>query len=63
MIQSSDHESVAEKLNDTESVKAALKKAARDAVNEHAREGHKIAVWRDGQVVWEDAEDKQETHK
>jgi len=63
MIQTNDHESVAEKLKDTESVKAALKKAARDAVNEHAREGHKIAVWRNGEVVWEDADYEQATQK
>tara|TARA_R110002072_G_scaffold273413_2_gene434285 strand:- start:13430 stop:13630 length:201 start_codon:yes stop_codon:yes gene_type:complete len=55
MIQSHDHETIAERLRDTAGVKAALKKAAREAVNEHARAGQRIVVWRDGQVVWQDA--------
>ena len=55
MIQSRDHESIAERLRDTAGIQAALKRAARDAINEHARAGRQVVVWRDGQVVWEDA--------
>ena len=50
------HDEIAQRLKDTERVKTALKKAARDAVQQHARAGRKIAIWRDGQVVWEEAE-------
>ena len=50
-----DNDEIARRLNDTEGVKAALKKAARTAVQEHARAGRQIAIWRDNAVVWEDA--------
>lgn len=50
------HDEIAQKLKDTAGVQAALKQAARDAVQEHARAGQKIVVWRDNQVVWEEAE-------
>ncbi len=55
MMQQTNHDEIAERLMDTARVQAALKQAARDAVQQHARAGQKIAVWRDGQVVWEDA--------
>ena len=42
-----DHEEVARRLRDTAGVQAALKRAAREAVEEHARAGQKIVVWRD----------------
>jgi len=32
----------------------ALKTAASKTVREHAMSGHKIVVWRDNQVVWEE---------
>ena len=44
---------IAERLRDIQGVQAALKKAARQAVREHARAGRRIAVWREGRVVWE----------
>ena len=46
------------RLRDTDGVTAALKKAARRVVNEHARDGQRIVVWRDGQVVWEEAKEQ-----
>lgn len=49
-----DHEEVRRRLKDTAGVQAALKQAAREAVQEHARAGKKIVVWRNNQVVWED---------
>lgn len=49
-----DHEEVTRRLKDSAGVQAALKQAARDAVQEHARAGQKIVVWRDNQVVWEE---------
>jgi len=54
-----DHEEVTRRLKDTAGVQAALKQAARDAVQEHARAGQKIVVWRDNQVVWEDPSDRE----
>ena len=35
----------------------ALKKAAREAVRRHKRDGHPIVAWRDGHVVWIQPED------
>lgn len=49
-----DHATIAERWRNTAGVQAALKQAARDAVQEHARAGQKIVVWRDNQVVWEE---------
>ena len=49
------HGQIARRLQDTVRLQAALKRAARDAVQQHALAGRKIAVWRDGQVVWEEA--------
>ncbi len=50
------HDEIARRLAETEDVTTALKRAARDAVEQHARAGRKIVVWRD-QVVWEDADE------
>lgn len=46
---------LAARLADTPATLAALQKAGREAIEEHARAGRKIVVWKDGQVVWEDA--------
>jgi len=50
------HSEISDKLQDTARVTAALKLAAREAVLEHARAGLPIVVWRDQQVVCEDAQ-------
>ena len=47
------HAEVTRRIRDTEGVQAALKKAARQAILEHARSGHPIVIWRDGQIVIE----------
>jgi hypothetical protein len=44
---------ITERLKDFSTLEAALKKAARGAVQEHARAGQPIPVWRNDQVVWE----------
>ncbi len=49
----SEHAAVARKLRDTEMIKAALKKAAREAILQHARAGIPIVIWRDNQIVIE----------
>ena len=49
------HAEINQRLKDTSAVTEALKQAARDAIEEHARSGQKIVIWRDNQVVWEDA--------
>jgi len=48
---------IARKLRDIDGIQEALKKAARQAVLEHARAGLPIVVWRDGKVVLEDVSD------
>jgi hypothetical protein len=50
-----DHASITERLSDVAGVEEVLKRAGRQAVIEHARAGRKIPVWRDNQIVWEDA--------
>jgi len=56
MIQSNrnSHKEIADRLADTAGVQKALKQAASETIRDHARTGHKIVVWRDNQVVWED---------
>jgi len=56
MIQSNrnSHEEIACRIADTQGVQMALKTAASKTVREHAMSGHKIVVWRDNQVVWEE---------
>ena len=49
-----DPRTVAEKLQDTQGILAALRRAARDAILQHIRAGQKIVVWKDGKVVLED---------
>lgn len=62
MIQSNrnSHEEIADRLADTAGVRKALKQAASETIRDHARTGHKIVVWRDNQVVWEDVSVEQE---
>ncbi len=50
------HARIAERLRDLPGIQAALKRAARRAVREHALAGQPIAVWRNGRVVWEMAD-------
>ena len=49
-----DHATVAERLKDLEKVQVVLKQAARQAILEHECAGRKVAVWRDGQIVWDE---------
>jgi hypothetical protein len=37
----------------------ALKKAAREALRQHKRDGRPVVEWRDGRVVWIEPEDIQ----
>jgi hypothetical protein len=46
------HPSVYELLKNTAAMDAAVDRAAREAVLEHARAGCPVATWCDGQVVW-----------
>ncbi len=48
------HEESANRLADTQGVQKALKRAVSETIREHAMSGHKIVVWRDNQVVWEE---------
>jgi hypothetical protein len=47
-----DNDVIARKLRDLAGLEAALRRAARQAIRDHAITGHPIAVWRDNQVVW-----------
>lgn len=49
------HAEIARKILDTGRLQDSLKKAARQAVLEHARAGDPIVVWRDQKIVTEDA--------
>lgn len=49
-----DHATVAQRLSDLDKVQKVLKQAAHQAIVEHERAGQKIAVWRNGEVVWEE---------
>lgn len=51
---SNSHEDIANRLADTDGVQKALKQAACETIREHAMTGHKIVVWRDNEVVWEE---------
>ena len=55
MIEKSTDNDLDARFRDTAGITAALKKAARRVVAEHARAGQRIVVWRDGEVVWEEA--------
>ena len=50
-----EHAEVTRKLRDTSGVQNARKKAARQAILEHAQSGQPIVVWRDGRIVIEEA--------
>ena len=43
--------SVAELLEDTDRIEAALRRAAREAALAHKREGLPLVIWEDGEVV------------
>jgi hypothetical protein len=45
--------SIAEKLHDLPALEAVLKRAARDAIRQHAIAGNPIAVWKDDRLVIE----------
>ncbi len=44
-------------LQDDALIVGALQKAARQAIEEHRREGLPLAIWRDGEVAWVSAEE------
>lgn len=47
-----DHQRIAEKLRDAAGMQAALQRAARRAIREHAFTGDPIVICRNNQVVW-----------
>ena len=46
------HDSIAEKLDNPRLLEAAVRRAVRAAVLEHARAGRAVPEMRDGKVVW-----------
>jgi hypothetical protein len=49
--------SIHELFADRDLITAALNRGAREALMRHARDGHPVATWRDGKVVWVPAEE------
>ncbi len=48
---------VAAILEDDALVEEALQRAARQAIEEHKKDGRPLAIWRDDEVVWVSAEE------
>ncbi|QDU43737.1 hypothetical protein Mal52_22130 [Symmachiella dynata] len=46
------HAEISARAQDAAKIEQVLNEVARKTVQEHARAGRKIPVWRDGQVVW-----------
>jgi hypothetical protein len=44
--------SPSERIHDTERILRALRRAVRDTLRDHKRNGDPVVVWRDGRVVW-----------
>lgn len=44
--------SISELMADNDLITAAITRAVRQAVLEHARAGRPVATWEDGKVVW-----------
>lgn len=55
MIRNGNNESksIAERLQDLPALEAVLKRAARDAIRQHALIGNPIAVWKDDKLIIE----------
>jgi hypothetical protein len=47
----------AERAGDLDRIGRALRAAVREALLQHKRDGDPVAVWRDGRVVWIQADD------
>ena len=56
------HTRTAARLRNVAGVQAALRRAAEQALREHAQAGRKVAVWRDNHVVWESPAIPQDQH-
>jgi hypothetical protein len=39
-------------LSDSDRIERAVQRAVQEALRMHKRAGNRVAVWRDGQVVW-----------
>ncbi len=52
MSQAPDDRPPSERVNDIPLILRALKLAVREALLRHKRDGHPVAIWRDGRVVW-----------
>jgi hypothetical protein len=57
MTLSNSDSSPAERAGDLERIERALREAVRDALLRHKRDGDPVAVWRDGRVVWLEADE------
>lgn len=57
MREESAQSALSEKLANTHLIDAAMKRAVREAVLTHAKAGNPVATWRDGKLVWLQAEE------
>jgi hypothetical protein len=58
----SDTRSPAERVGDTERILFEVRQAVREALARHRRDGHPVAVWRNGRVEWIPASEIPEEH-
>ena len=47
----------AERVNDIPRTLRALRQAVQEALQRHKRDGHPVAIWKDGRVEWVQPED------
>ena len=57
MKRTPDNRPPAERVGDTERMLFEMSQAVREALAQHRRNGHPVAVWQDDRVVWIAAED------
>lgn len=57
----SNRDDLANRFNRDEEVHQAVSDAVRDALQEHARKGNRVVVWKDGKAVWVPATEPEET--
>ena len=57
MVKTTDSTSLDERLRDLDLITRALGRAVQSALKRHKQAGNQVAVWRDGRVIWVEADD------
>ena len=47
-----EHDEVANRFHEDETVDKAVKDAVRNALDEHARKGNDVVIWKNGKPTW-----------